>query len=115
MEGCGIKSFSDWMHEKRKRGYQRMADPAHADLINFKIEAIARASSMLREINAGFEKVRGSVAGTTGDHIACSALLELQNTQCAQIIQSLQNMLETADGEFVSMLMERDDGKKKAL
>lgn len=108
-----IDSFRSWM--KVQGEFPRKVELTKATLLRFKMDTIARATSMLSEVSEGFEKARRGVMRTTEDAEADSALLELQNAQCAQIIQSLQDMLEKADGEFVSMLMERDDDKKKAM
>ena len=107
--GEKIKSFRDWWKANSVLGDR----PSEHDLIEFKSAVVKRAAANLERLDRGFGEAARALPGVPTGHVAFSALIRLQDEQKSAVIKELVEMLDSAAGEFVSMLMEEDNDDKK--
>lgn len=107
--GEKIKSFRDWWKANSVLGDQ----PSEHDLIEFKSAVVKRAAANLERLDRGFREAARALPDVPTGAMAFNSLIQLQDEQKSAVIKELVEMLDSAEGEFVSMLMEEDNDDKK--
>ena len=107
--GEKVKNFKDWWKANSVIGDQ----PREHDLIEFKSAVVKRAAANLEMLDRGFREAARSLPDVPAREVALSALIQMQDEQKAAVIKELVEMLDSAAGEFVSMLMEEGNDDKK--
>ena len=109
-----IKGFKSWWESKTSRRHRELYDPPDEDdLAVFKTEVIERAAAVLERLDKGFGEAMRSLSGTSATVHTFDSLVQLKNERKSIVIRNLMEMLDSAEGELVSMLMEEGNDDKK--